>query len=121
LPLAIFVNPYFVLDRNMDFHILSTYANKIMGATEMSRTKSETKPTPTGKQIKKALIDLDMRPFDLAKDLGVSTLYIRMITNEKRTAVETRKKIACILTQEYRRYGYPLPGWAREINASKGA
>ena len=52
----------------------------------MSRTKCEAQAIPTGKQIKKALIDLDLRPFDLAQDLGVSVLYIRMITNEKRAA-----------------------------------
>lgn len=83
----------------------------------MSRTKCEPKPIPTGKQIKKALIDLDMRPFDLAQDLGVSTLYIRMITNEKRTASSVRKKIAQRLVQEYTKYGYPLPGWAKEKTA----
>lgn len=79
----------------------------------MSSTKFEPKPAPTGKQIKKALIDLDLRPYDLAQHMGVSTLYIRMITNEKRTAADMRKKIASRLVQEYQRCGYPLPSWAR--------
>ena len=79
----------------------------------MSRTKNEAQAIPTGKQIKKALIDLDLRPFDLAQDLGVSVLYIRMITNEKRAAKDMRKKIARRLVAEYRRNGYPLPAWAK--------
>lgn len=82
----------------------------------MSRTKYEAQAIPTGKQIKKALIDLDLRPFDLAQDLGVSVLYIRMITNERRVAKDMRKKIARRLVAEYRRNGYPLPAWAKTSN-----
>lgn len=82
----------------------------------MSRTKNEAQAIPTGKQIKKALIDLDLRTFDLAQDLGVSVLYIRMITNEKRAAKDMRKKIAKRLVAEYRRNGYPLPAWAKTSN-----
>lgn len=78
----------------------------------MSRTKCEAQAIPTGKQIKKALIDLDLRPYDLAQDLGVSVLYIRMITNERRAAKDMRKKIARRLVAEYRRNGYCLPAWA---------
>lgn len=82
----------------------------------MSRTKNEAQAIPTGKQIKKAMIDLDLRPFDLAQDLGVSVLYIRMITNEKRAAKDMRKKIAKRLAMEYRKNGYPLPAWAKTSN-----
>lgn len=82
----------------------------------MSSKKNEQKLRPTGKQIRKALIDIDQTPIDLAKAMGVSAFYIREIYAERRTAVVMRKKIAAYLAAEYRKNGYPLPAWAKTSN-----
>ena len=74
----------------------------------MSRKKDTQDPRPTGKQIRKALIDIDQTPMDLAKAMGVSAYYIREIYAERRAARDMRKKIAAYLATQYRRYGYPL-------------
>ena len=78
----------------------------------MSRKKNTQAPKPTGKQIRKALIDIDQTPMDLAKAMGVSAYYIREIYAERRAAREMRKKIAAYLAAQYRRNGYPVPNWA---------
>lgn len=60
---------------------------------------------PTGKEIKKALIDLDLSYMDLAKAIGVSVYYIREITAETRKAYDARKKIEKYLKSEMKRQG----------------
>lgn len=45
------------------------------------------------KQIRKALIDRDMKVSDLATELGVSAAYIYDIINGSRKATEVRQKI----------------------------
>lgn len=82
----------------------------------MSSQNNASPLIPSGKQIKKALIDLDMRYFDLAQDMGVSPIYIRYIANDQRVARELRKKIGVTLRKQYIKYGYPLPGWAKTIS-----
>lgn len=82
----------------------------------MSSKKNEARPMPTGKQIRKALIDIDQTPMDLAKAMGVSAYYIREIYAERRTAVEMRKRIARYLADEFRRCGYRVPAWAKITN-----
>jgi plasmid maintenance system antidote protein VapI len=79
----------------------------------MPRKKNTKDPRPTGKQIRKALIDIDQTPMDLAKAMGVSAYYIREIYAERRAARDMRKKIAAYLATQYRRYGYPVPNWAK--------
>jgi len=60
---------------------------------------------PTGKEIKKALIDLDLGYMELAMAMGCSVYYIREITAETRKAREMRHKIACYLGSEMRKKG----------------
>lgn len=80
----------------------------------MSRQISNDAPRPTGKQIRKALIDLDMRVLDLARAMDVSPIYIRMIYQERRKARQLRRRIARYLAAEYKRQG-----WSRVPNAFK--
>ena len=87
----------------------------------MSSKKNEARPKPTGKQIRKALIDIDQTPMDLAKAMGVSAYYIREIYAERRTAVEMRKRIARYLAGEFKRCGYNVPAWAKTTNKEQGA
>jgi len=49
---------------------------------------------PTGKQIKKALIDIDQSQHQVAKAIGVSTVYVRYILNGQRKGTQTKLKIA---------------------------
>lgn len=63
--------------------------------------------SPTGKEIKKALIDLDLSYMDLAKAVGCSVYYIREITAETRKARDMRKKIAVHLGCEMKKQGIP--------------
>lgn len=87
----------------------------------MSREKKQQVQKPTGKQIKKALIDLDMRQYDLAQELGVSTIYVRYIVAERRKAPVLREQIAQYLATELKRMGYPRPTWAPvENNQQEG-
>jgi len=74
----------------------------------MSRGKIK----PTGKQIKMALIDLDQRPLDVARDMDVSVIYVRMILNERRQAIKMRRQIAAWIANEYKRQGREAPAWA---------
>lgn len=69
---------------------------------------------PTGKQIKKALIDLDMSYRDLATAMGCSVYYIREIAADTRKAHEMRHKIAIYLGGIYKKYNYQVPRWAKE-------
>lgn len=71
---------------------------------------------PTGKEIKKALIDLDLSYMQLSQAVGCSVYYIREIAADTRKASAMRKTIAKRLAAEYRRIGHPLPGWAKAIN-----
>lgn len=64
---------------------------------------------PTGKQIKKSLIDVDMSYTELAKTAGVSVYYIREICAETRKAVKTRARIASILKNAYLKRGMVPP------------
>lgn len=66
-------------------------------------------PKPTGKQIRKALIDLDLTVMDLAREMGVSPIYIRMIYQERRQAKKLRLRIAHYLFDQYIRLGYAVP------------
>lgn len=81
---------------------------------------SSTKIKPTGKQIRKALIDLGMNQVDVARAVGVSDIYIRMITTERRKAIKMRQKIAHLLAGEYVMRGLELPFWVVEYNQQKG-
>lgn len=72
---------------------------------------------PTGKEIKKALIDLDLSYMDLARAMGCSIYYIREIAADTRMASDMRKRIAAHLASIYRKYNYKLPTWAKEIAA----
>lgn len=69
---------------------------------------------PTGKQVKKALIDLDMSYRELAAAMGCSVYYIREITADTRKATEMRRKIARHLGGIYKKYNYQVPRWAKE-------
>lgn len=80
----------------------------------MSIKKNEQRPLPTGKQIRKALIDIDQTPMDLAAAMGVSPYYIREIYAERRKATALRRQIAKYLAAELKRQGCYLPVWARE-------
>lgn len=80
----------------------------------MSRKKNEPRPKPTGKQIRKALIDLDISVMELAEEMGVSAYYIREIYCERRKAASMRDKIARYLAGKYKAYRFPIPGWAKE-------
>lgn len=82
---------------------------------------SSTKIKPTGKQIKKALIDLDLNQVDVARAVGVSDMYIRMITAERRKAIKTRQRIAQFIAMEHLKRGLKVPGWIVENNQQKGA
>jgi predicted transcriptional regulator len=66
-------------------------------------------PRPTGKQIRKALIDLDLSVLELSREMGVSPIYIRMIYQERRQARRLRKRIAAYLHKQYRQRGYTVP------------
>ena len=79
----------------------------------MSNVKCE----PTGKQIKKALIDHDMSQKELATELGCSLYYVKEICADTRKAVEMRARIGAYLSEKYKQARVPLPRWAR---ASKG-
>ncbi|HPS40330.1 MAG TPA: hypothetical protein PL124_13005 [Candidatus Cloacimonadota bacterium] len=80
----------------------------------MSRTKNNERPIPSGKAIRKALIDIDQSPVDLARAMGVSPYYIREIYAERRKATGMRRRIAEYLAVELKRRGYYLPMWARD-------
>jgi ribosome-binding protein aMBF1 (putative translation factor) len=62
---------------------------------------------PSGKEIKKALIDLDLSYMQLAKAVGCSVYYIREITAETRKAHDMRKKIARYLDKQMEKQGLP--------------
>lgn len=83
----------------------------------MSRKKTEQRPLPTGKQIRKALIDLDISVKELAKAMNVSPYYIREIYAERRKAFQLRKQIAQHLGSLYKKNNFKMPTWAREIAA----
>lgn len=68
---------------------------------------------PTGKQLKKALIDLDLSYIELAKAMGCSVYYIREIAADTRKATEMRKRIAQWIAEKYRHMGIKdVPRWA---------
>lgn len=87
----------------------------------MSRQIMNEPPTPTGKQIRKALIDLDLTVMDLARAMGVSPLYIRRIYQERRKARDLRKRIARYLAQHYQRQGQPVPKAFNQSSKEKAA
>jgi len=87
----------------------------------MSRRKDDTPATPTGKQIRKALIDLDLTVMDLARAMGVSPLYIRRIYQERRKARVLRKQIARFLADNYRHQGQPVPRAFNQTSKEKAA
>lgn len=64
-----------------------------------------------GKNIKKALIDLDMSYLDLAREMGCSVYYIREIVAGTRKATEMRERIAKYFRKQYRKYGTYVPKW----------
>jgi hypothetical protein len=68
--------------------------------------------SPTSKEIKKALIDLDLSYMELATAMGCSVYYIREITADTRKARDMRGKIARYLGAEYKRMGCAVPKWA---------
>jgi predicted transcriptional regulator len=70
---------------------------------------SREKLTEQGKQIKKALIDLDMSYMELAKSCGIGVYYVREIIAGTRKAVDMRKKIAACLREGYRKNGWQVP------------
>ena len=80
----------------------------------MSRQKCNAPISPTGKQIRKALIDIDQSAMDLARELGVSAYYIREIYAERRKGKAIRKKIADYLAKQLKARDCYLPLWARD-------
>lgn len=85
----------------------------------MSSKKNEAQPMPTGKQIRKAMIQCDVSPLELAKAMGVSAYYIREIYAERRKAVIMRKRIAQYLGGIYKKYNWLAPKWiSREEKAA---
>lgn len=84
----------------------------------MSREKNASPVIPSGKAIRKALIDIDQTPLDLAKAMGVSVLYVRYLINERRAGKLIRKRIAAYLAEELRKRGCYLPIWARKEKAA---
>lgn len=78
-------------------------------------------PKPSGKQIRKALIDLDLTVLDLARAMEVSPIYIRMIYQERRKATELRRRISRYLAQHYQRQGQPVPKVFNQNNKEKAA
>lgn len=66
---------------------------------------SNEKFKPTGKQIKKALIDLDLSYRELAHGVGCSIYYIREIAAETRKAPKMRGKIASFINHQYEKQG----------------
>lgn len=84
----------------------------------MSRTILQTQAIPSGKAIKKALIDLDLSPLELAQAMGVSVIYIRFLLNERRKGMVIRKRIAGYLATQLRKRGCYLPLWARKEKAA---
>jgi hypothetical protein len=84
----------------------------------MSSEKIEGRAVPSGKAIRKALIDVDQTPLDLARAMGVSVIYIRYIMNEHRNGVAIRKRIAAYLGEQLRKRGCYLPMWARKEKAA---
>ncbi|MCB5285511.1 MAG: helix-turn-helix domain-containing protein [Candidatus Cloacimonetes bacterium] len=70
--------------------------------------------TLAGKQIKKALIDLDLSYLALARGVGVSVYYIREIVNGTRKARAARQRIAVFLAAQYKRQGQQVPRAIRE-------
>lgn len=68
----------------------------------------------SGKELKKALIDLDLSYMDVAKAMGCSVIYIREIAVDTRKAVTMRKRIAYWLAAQYKKNNYKAPGWAKE-------
>ena len=75
----------------------------------MSRQILNAAPRPTGKQIRKALIDLDLSVLELANAMDVSPIYIRMIYQERRKARQLRRRIAKHIAAEYKRQGGRVP------------
>ena len=80
----------------------------------MSNRNLDQRPIPSGKSIRKALIDIDQTPMELAKAVGVSAYYIREIYAERRKATEKRQEIAKYLAAELKKRGCYLPLWARD-------
>jgi plasmid maintenance system antidote protein VapI len=64
---------------------------------------------PSGKQIRKAMIDLNLTPLALAHTMGVSVIYIRYIMQDRRVAGEMRSKIAKYLRKMYKAYSWEVP------------
>lgn len=64
-----------------------------------------------GKQIKKALIDLDMSYMDLARAMKCSVYYIREIVAGTRKAEAMRGRIAKYFEKQYRKHGTYVPKW----------
>jgi hypothetical protein len=87
----------------------------------MSSKKDTTDPTPTGKQIRKALIDLDLTVMDLAREMSVSPIYIRFIYQERRAARRLRKLIASFLHDQYQRQGQRVPRAFNQTSKEKAA
>ncbi len=87
----------------------------------MSSKKEDLMPTPTGKQIRKAMIDLDLTVMDLARAMGVSPLYVRRIYQERRKARVLRKRIAKFLSENYRHQGQPVPRAFNQSSKEKAA
>ncbi len=54
-----------------------------------------------GKEVKKAMIDKDVKLKDLASEIGVSTPYISDILNGNRTGSKYKAKIAEFLGLEF--------------------
>jgi len=54
---------------------------------------SSEKYKPTGKQIRKMLVDREMTQQALAEALGISRYYVRDICNDHRNAVIMRQRI----------------------------
>jgi transcriptional regulator with XRE-family HTH domain len=84
----------------------------------MSSEKNERLGVPSGKAIRKALIDIDQTPLELARAMGVSVIYIRYLMNERRDGAAIRKRIAAYLGEQLRKRGCYLPMWARKEKAA---
>lgn len=53
-----------------------------------------------GIEVKKALLDIGMQQAELASRLGLSTGFLSQVLSGKKEALETRRKIISIVSEE---------------------
>jgi len=56
-----------------------------------------------GIEIKKLLLDIGMQQAELAERVGVSTGFLSQLLSGKKEALETRKKILSIVSEEVKK------------------